>query len=94
MDVITSRRMVLPVGTLYFYWAQDGRIVIANWAHAPSALHLTVFLARQLCRNVLGILLYKFARIFLEDLSGHISHKNEEIKSCEKIREANLAAQK
>ena len=33
------------------------------------------FLARPLCRNVLGILLYQFwrnlSRIFLEDLSGH-----------------------
>ena len=48
-------------------------------------------MAQPLCRNVSGILLYKFWRllpgIFLEDFLGTFSHKNEEKESGDKIRE-------
>ena len=64
-----------------------------------SMCHSNILLPQPICRSVSeDFLLYKFWRIFpgifLEDFSGHFSHKNEEKKSGEKIREKNLAAQK
>ena len=50
-----------------------------------------LFAPANLQKCVGGFLLYEYWRIFsgifLEDFSGHFSHKNEEKKSGEKIRE-------
>ena len=58
---------------------------------SPRLAYLEVVALGNLQKCVGGFLLYKFWRIFpgifLEDFSGHFSHKNEEKKSGEKIRE-------
>ena len=58
------------------------------WRKISAVTNLWPGRSAEMCR---GFLLYKFWRIlpgiFLEDFSGHFSHKNEEKKSGNKIRE-------
>ena len=73
----TSKNTRLVAQTLWLL----SYLFLAHQNYCPSQ-------SAEVCRR---ILLYKYWRIFsgifLEDFSGHFSHKNEEKKSGEKIRE-------